>query len=326
MKLQQLQYVIAVVDNNLSITTAAKRIYTSQPGISKQIKLLEEELNAQIFHRKGKLITGLTEVGSEILERARKIVQEVNNIQQLSCETYQHKEGSLTVATSQTQAQYVLPQALTQFHEHYPNLKIDLRQATAIEIIEDIKNQKVDFAIASGNDDLGPEIIKIPCYQWDKIAIFPQDHELGDLKDITLSDITKHPILTYKIDDEKHSTFLNACKEQNITPNVVFTARDADIIKTYVRKGFGVGLIAHMAFDNQADSDLIGYSTKHILPATTTWIAFNKNTFLRKYMKEFIKICVPHLTSENLDKILAEEHNHYSNSLEYKKNNLYLVS
>ena len=308
MKLQQLKYLIAIADNNLSITSAAQKIFTSQPGISKQLRLLEDELKTQIFERNGKQLVGITQAGKEVLTRARKVMQEINNIKRLTSEISQEDSGRFSIGTTQTQAQYVLPRTFSQFHKNYPNLKIDLQQGTTEQIISQLTRQEVDFVIASGTTELGPDIVQIPCYQWDRTLLFPQDHPLGDLRKITLEDLVQFPIVTYTSSDKESSSLSFACAKQGLVPNVVFTARDADIIKTYVRKGFGVGIIANMAYDTQLDKDLISYSTQDMLPKCTTWIAFHKNLFLKQYMKDFIKLFAPHISETELARYLYNEH------------------
>ena len=307
MKLHQLKYLIAIADNNLSITAAAAKIYTSQPGISKQLRLLEDELQIKIFERNGKQLVGITALGEEILNRSRKVLQEINNIKRLTSDINPSAHGNFTIGTTQTQAQYVLPQVFLNFHKQYPNLRIDLQQGSTDHIIELLNKQSIDFAIASGSDELGSDIVKIPCYQWDRILLFPQDHPLGDLVRPTLEDITQYPIVTYHVGDKGKSSFINSCRAENLEPNIVFTARNADIIKTYVKRGFGVGIIASMAFEAKSDRDLIGYSTKEILPRCTTWLAFNKNLFLRKYMKDFIQLFAPHISGQDYTRYLIQD-------------------
>lgn len=308
MKLQQLKYLIAIADNNLSITSAAQKIFTSQPGISKQLRLLEDELQTKIFERNGKQLVGITQVGKEILARARKVIQEINNIKRLSSEISQEDFGCFSIGTTQTQAQYVLPRTFSTFHNEYPSLKIDLHQGTTEQIIDQLNKQEVDFVIASGSVELGPDIVQIPCYQWDRTLLFPQDHPLGDLRKISLEDLAQYPLVTYNFSDKSSSSLLRACNEAKIEPNIVFTARDADIIKTYVRKGFGVGIIASMAYDPEIDKDLISYSTRDMLPKCTTWLAFNKNLFLKQYMKDFIELFAPHISQQELVRYLYSEH------------------
>jgi len=314
MKLHQLKYLIAIADNNLSITAAAAKIYTSQPGISKQLRLLEDELQIKIFERNGKQLVGITTLGEEILNRSRKVLQEINNIKRLTSDINPSAQGNFTIGTTQTQAQYVLPEVFLNFHKQYPNLRIDLKQGSTDHIIELLNKQSIDFAIASGSDELGPDIVKIPCYQWDRILLFPQDHPLGDLVRPTLEDITQYPIVTYHVGDKGKSSFINSCRAENLEPNIVFTARNADIIKTYVKRGFGVGIIASMAFEAKSDRDLIGYSTKEILPRCTTWLAFNKNLFLRKYMKDFIQLFAPHISEKDYKRYLFQDNSLPSNN------------
>ncbi|MBV1911245.1 MAG: LysR family transcriptional regulator [Kangiellaceae bacterium] len=307
MKLQQLRYLLATVENNFNITTAAERIYTSQPGISKQLKLLEEELDLKIFERSGKQLIGLTASGEQVVLHARRALQEVENIKRLSEDKNQVEHGSFRLATTQTQAKYVLPTVLTRFHQRYPNLAIDIQHSSVDHIIQMLLEQKIEFAIASDNQSLHPDIIKIPCYEWDRVILFPQDHELGNLKQLSLEDIASFPIVTYKEPATGNSGLVNAMSKKDLLANIVFTARDADVIKTYVRKNIGIGIVAEMAFDSKVDSDLISYSTRGMLPRCTTWLAFNKNLLMRNYMYAFIELFAPHLSREEVNSYLTNE-------------------
>ena len=308
MKLQQLKYLLAIEDNNLSISKAAEKIFTSQPGISKQLRLLEEELDCQIFNRNGKQLVGVTSLGREIINRARNIIQEVNNIKRLSGEkSITSEDTTISLATTQTQANYVLPSVFTQFHKVYKNLKFEIEQGSTEQIIELLSKDKVDFAIISGNLNLPSDIIKIPCFQWNRLIIFPLNHPLGDLKEIKLQDLAKYPLITYNMNSKKKSTLMTAAKNENIDLNILFTAQDADVIKTYVRNEMGVGIIASMAFEPKVDEDLIGYSTKNLLPRSTTWLIFKKGTFIPSYMKDFIQIFAPHVSHEVINRYLTED-------------------
>lgn len=309
MKLQQLIYLIAIADNNLSITKAAEKLFTSQPGISKQLRLLESELETKIFIRNGKQLVGVSELGEEIISRARKVLHEINHIKNISNLANESESGNFSIATTQTQAQYVLPKVFANFHKRYPQLTIDLQQGTSEQILSQLQKQEVDFAIASGNIELGANIVKIPCFQWDRTVLFPQDHPLGDLRKITLQDLAKYPIVTYpSMGPAEKSSLKDAFNKVKLEPNIVFTARDADVIKTYVRNGFGIGIVASMAFSPKQDRDLLGYSTKDILPRCTTWLAFNKNMFLKKYMKDFINDFAPHISKEQLSRYLHQDY------------------
>jgi len=306
MKLQQLKYLLAIVENNFNITTAAERIYTSQPGISKQLKLLEEELDLRIFERNGKQLVGLTTMGEQVVNHARTALNEVENIKRLSDNNNQIVDGSFRLATTQTQAKYVLPSVLTRFHQRYPNLTIDLQHTSVDHSVQLLLDQKIDFAIASENQTLHSDLIKIPCYEWDRVILFPQAHELGNLTNITLQDIAKYPIVTYKERDQSHSGLQKAMRAQLLKPNIVMTALDADVIKTYVRNNVGIGIVAEMAYDQQLDKDLIGYSAKSLLPRCTTWIAFNKNLLIRNHMYTFIELFAPHLTRQVISQHLNQ--------------------
>lgn len=305
MKLQQLKYLLAIVENNFNITTAAERIYTSQPGISKQLKLLEEELDLLIFKRNGKQLIGLTATGEQVVKHARNALNEVENIKRLSDNNNQIAEGSFRLATTQTQAKYVLPNVLTQFHQRYQNLTIDMQHTSVDHSVQLLLDQKIDFAIASENQTLHSDLIKIPCYEWDRVILFPQQHPLGNLTKITLQDLAKYPIVSYKELEHSHSGLLKSMQAKNLQPNIVMTTRDADVIKTYVRNSVGIGIVAEMAFDAKTDNDLIGYSTKDLLPRCTTWIAFNKNLLIRNYMYTFIELFAPHLTRETVNQYLG---------------------
>lgn len=323
MKLQQLKYLLAIVENNFNITTAAERIFTSQPGISKQLKLLEEELDLKIFERSGKQLVGLTSAGMQVVNHARKALQEVENIKRLSDDKNQVEHGTFRLATTQTQAKYVLPSVLTRFHQRFQNLSIDIQHASVEHIVQLLLEQKIDFAIASDNQTLHPDIIKVPCYQWDRMILIPQDHELGNLTKITLYDLAKYPIVTYKEPSNGNSGLVKAMNAKNLKANIVFTARDADVIKTYVRKSIGIGIVAEMAFDPKVDTDLIGYSTKTLLPRCTTWLAFNKNLLMRNYMYCFIELFAPHLSREKVNSFLSQQNKaEHKNQQNDKESNL----
>jgi len=307
MKLHQLKYLVAIAENDFNITAAAEKIYTSQPGISKQLKLLEDELDIKIFERNGKQLIGLTALGEDVVKHARRTLQEVENIKRLSQDKKKVESGRFCLATTQTQAKYVLPAVLKRFHARYPNLSIDIQQGSAEQLQQLLEKKQIDFAIASDNTALSPDIIKVPCYHWDRTVVFPPDHPLGDLTKPTLADIAKYPLITYKEPQSGESSLVKNMKSLGLTPNVVFTARDADVIKTYVEKGLGVGIIANMAFDPKIDVNLIGFSASNILPRCTTWIAFNKNLLLRNYMYCFIELFAPHITRAWLDQYISND-------------------
>ena len=293
MKLQQLRYLVAIVDNGLNITAASQALFTSQPGVSKQVKLLEDELSLQLFIRRGKSLTALTEAGHEVLERARTILNEVSKIKSLSSELAGQQQGDLVVATTHTQARYVLPDLLEGFHKDFPDISIKLHQGTSDRIANQVQDQQVDFAIASGRNELFGELVIFPIYQWERTILVPPDHPLTKLEQVSLADLAAHPIISYTHSFDDDSDQASAFKAAGIEPNVVFTAEDPDVIKTYVRRGMGVGIVACMAFDPAEDTGLVAISAAHLFPRCTTWIGFRRDRFLRDYMIAFLELMVP---------------------------------
>jgi LysR family cys regulon transcriptional activator len=303
MKLQQLKYLLAIVDNGLNITAAAERLYTSQPGVSKQLKLLEEELGLQLFVRRGKSLGSITAAGEQVIARARLIMAEVENIRSLASDYYQEEEGTLSIATTHTQARYVLPDVIREFRERYPRVSLNLHQGTSEQIADMVQANEIDFAIATGSHELFGNLLLVPSYHWDRKIIVPKDHELATLeRKITLEDLAKHPLVTYVFSFGGQSSLKRAFADQGLDPDVVFTARDADVIKTYVRMGLGVGIVASMAEDCSDGKDLAALKAEGLFPRSTTWIGFRKDVVLRRYMLDFVQLFAPHITSDQLEK------------------------
>ena len=303
MKLQQLKYLLAIVDNGLNITAAAEKLYTSQPGVSKQLKLLEEELGMQLFARKGKSLGGITAAGEQVIERARLIMAEVDNIRSLASDFYQEEEGTLSIATTHTQARYVLPGVIREFRERYPNVSLNLHQGTSEQIADMVAANEIDFAIATGAHDLFSDLLLVPSYHWDRKIVVPRGHKLAELdRKLTLADLARFPLVTYVFSFGGQSSLKRAFAEQGLEPDVVFTARDADVIKTYVRMGLGVGIVASMAADCEDQKDLISVDAEGLFPRSTTWIGFRKDIVLRRFMLDFVQLFAPHITAEQLEK------------------------
>ena len=301
MKLQQLKYLIAIVDNGLNITAAAERLYTSQPGVSKQLKLLEEELGMQLFTRKGKSLDAVTPAGERVIERARVIMQEVENIRSLASEYFEEDRGSLSIGTTHTQARYVLPEIIAEFRRRFPNIMLNLHQGTSEQLADMVAGNKIDFAIATGSQHLFSELLLVPSYHWDRSIIVPKGHPLTGLEQkITLQDLVDYPLVTYVFSFSGESSLKRAFAEQGLEPNVGFTARDADVIKTYVRMGLGVGIVASMAADCADRDDLQVIDAEGLFPRSTTWIGYRKNAVLRRYMVDFIQLFAEHVTPQQL--------------------------
>lgn len=306
MKLQQLRYLVAIVDNGLNITAASNALYTSQPGVSKQVKLLEDELLLQLFTRKGKSLSGLTEAGREVVERARRILTEVDNIRSLSNELAGVKQGELVVATTHTQARYVLPDLLEGFHRAFPNIAISLHQGTSDRIARQVSDQEADFAIASGHSGLFADLVTFPMYRWERNVLVQPNHPLAHKSRVSLQDLARYPIISYTHSFDEDSDQASAFRAAGIKPNVVFTAEDPDVIKAYVRKGMGVGIVACMAYDREQDRDLVALDAGRLFPSCTTWIGFRKDRFLRDYMFAFLELMVPGTNRHKIEELIAQ--------------------
>jgi LysR family cys regulon transcriptional activator len=304
MKLQQLKYLLAIVDNGLNITAAAERMYTSQPGVSKQLKLLEEELGMQLFTRKGKSLGSITAAGHQVIDRARIIMREADNIRSLASDYYQEEEGSLSIATTHTQARYVLPEIVAEFRKRFPKVGLNLHQGTSEQIADMVASNDIDFAIATGSVELFGDLMLVPSYRWDRSIVVPNGHKLTELdRKITLQDLAEFPLVTYVFSFGGQSSLKRAFANEGLEPDVVFTARDADVIKTYVRMGLGVGIVASMAADCADKKDLQVIDAEGLFPRSTTWIGYRKDTVLRRFMIEFIQLFASHLSADQVEEI-----------------------
>jgi LysR family cys regulon transcriptional activator len=302
-KLQQLRYLIAIVRSHLNISAAAETLYTSQPGISKQLRLLEEELGVELFSRNGKHLTEITPVGRQIITKAESILREVNNIQILAEEYRDDRRGNLSMATTHTQARYALPPVIKVFRERYPAVTLQVHQGSPVQIAELVQSGEVDFAIATEAVELFDDLIMMPCYIWERCVLVPVGHPLVALDRLSLLDVACYPLVTYVFGFTGRSQLDEAFRSAQLKPNVVFTATDADIIKTYVRLGMGIGIVARMAYDPRYDQDLVRLDAGHLFATNLTRIGFRRGTFLRCYMYDFIQLFAPHLTHERVRRV-----------------------
>ena len=305
MKLQQLRYIWEVARHDLNVSATAQSLYTSQPGISKQIRLLEDELGVEVFSRSGKHLTRVTPAGQAILSIAGEILQKVESIKQVAQEFSDERKGSLDVATTHTQARYALPPTITNFMKQYPDVSLHMHQGTPMQISEMAANGTVDFAIATEAMSHFSDLVMMPCYRWNRSVVVPKDHPLTQVSKLTLEDLAAQPIVTYVFGFTGRSKLDDAFVNAGLEPKVVFTAVDSDVIKTYVRLGLGVGIIATMAFDEKQDTDLVALDASHLFEPSTTKIGFRKGTFLRGYMYDFIQRFAPHLTPDVVREVQA---------------------
>jgi Transcriptional regulator len=308
MKLQQLRYIWEVAHHDLNVSATAQSLYTSQPGISKQIRLLEDELGVEIFSRSGKHLTRITPAGEAILRTAGEILRKVESIKQVAQEFSNERKGSLSIATTHTQARYALPKVIGDFIKRYPDVSLHMHQGTPMQISEMAADGTVDFAIATEAMELFSDLIMLPCYRWNRCVLVPKNHPLTQVSQLTIEDIAKYPIVTYVFGFTGRSRLDEAFLEHGLAPKVVFTAADADVIKTYVKLGLGIGIVAKMAFQPEEDSDLVALDASHLFRASTTKIGFRRGTFLRGFMYEFIEEFAPHLTKD----VINEAFNRHS--------------
>lgn len=305
MKLQQLRYIVEIENHNLNVSSTAEGLYTSQPGISKQVRMLEDELGVQIFGRSGKHLTHVTPAGKEVIKIAREVMTKMHAIRAVVGEHTYPDRGILAIATTHTQARYALPPVIKQFIEHYPQVSLHMSQGSPIQIAEDVSKGNSDFAIATEALHLYKDLVMLPCYHWNRSVVVKADHPLADKKNITISELAQYPIVTYTHGFTGRSELDEAFYKAGLQAKIIFTATDADVIKTYVRLGLGIGIIASMAVDPNQDQDLVIIDTRDKFSYSTTKIGFHRNSFLRSYMYDFIWHFAPHLTPDVVDKAIA---------------------
>ncbi|MCK3657310.1 transcriptional regulator CysB [Pasteurellaceae bacterium Pebbles2] len=301
MKIQQLRYIIEIVNQNLNVTEAAAALYTSQPGISKQVRLLEEELGLEIFERNGKHIKAITPAGKKIVAIARELLVKTQAIRAVADEYTRPNHGVLRIATTNTQARYMLPSVIQRFSKQYPDVSLHVHQGSPSQIYDALLSGEVDLAITTEAQYLFDDLILLPCYLWNRSVVVPKTHPLASVEKLTIEELGKHPLVTYTFGFTGVSDLDYAFNSAGILPNIVFTATDADVLKTYVRLGLGVGIFASMAH-TEMDTDLVAIDASHLFKSSMTQIAFKHSTFLRNYMYDFINYFSPHLTKRLVEK------------------------
>ncbi|HYJ18686.1 MAG TPA: HTH-type transcriptional regulator CysB [Burkholderiales bacterium] len=301
MKLQQLRYICEVARQNLNLSNAAEALFTSQPGISKQVRSLEEELGVDIFVRHGKRVVAVTEPGKAILEVALRVLKDVENLRQVGEEFTEKDNGRLTIATTHTQARYALPPVIHRFTKRYPAVRLSLRQGSPTQISELVTSGEADVAIATEAIEHYEDLVMLPCYEWNRCVLVQPGHPLLKQKKLTLEAMAAFPIITYDFAFTGRSRINQAFTDRGLKPNVVLTAIDADVIKTYVELGMGIGIVAMMAYDPKRDSHLKAIDASHLFEPSTTRIGIRKNSYLRGYTYEFIEMFAPHLNRGAVD-------------------------
>jgi LysR family cys regulon transcriptional activator len=307
MKLQQLRYLTEVVRRGLNVSEAAAALHTSQPGISKQIRALEDELGVQVFVRHGKRLVSLTEPGKAVVAIAERILAEAQNLRRAGEEFANDQVGTLTVAATHTQARYALPQAVAAFKRRYPKVELVLQQGNPTQICEQVLAGEADLGVATEMIDEARDLVSLPVYQWNRCVVVPPRHPLLKRTPLTLEKLAEYPIVTYDFAFANRSLVQRAFEARGLTPHVVLSAQDSDVIKTYVELGLGVGILARMAFDEQRDRALRAIDASHLFESSTTRLGIKRNAYLRRYAYEFIELFAPHLPRAVVERTVRGE-------------------
>jgi len=302
MNFQQLRYVREAVRQGLNLTEAANALFTSQPGISKQIRELEDELGIEIFVRRGKRLVDLTEPGRTVVQVIERLLAEADNLRQVGKEFADRDSGSLTIATTHTQARYALPSVVQQFRAQYPKVRLSLQQGSPTQLAEMVIGGQADVAIATEALDHYPELLALPGYTWHHCVVVPQGHPLTKVKLLTVDELARYPLITYSPEFTGRSHIDQAFASKALKMDLVLTAIDADVIKTYVELGLGVGVIAAMAYDAKRDAQLRAIDAGHLFRDNTTRLAVKRAAYLRRYTYAFIQMFAPQLTPEIVDR------------------------
>ncbi|MBZ0223090.1 MAG: LysR family transcriptional regulator [Dokdonella sp.] len=289
MNLTQLRYLAAIADSGLNITLAAERVHATQPGISKQLKQLEDELGFQLFARKGKSLESITPAGRQVISRARVILAEAANIRALAANLRNEDHGELRIATTHTQARFALPTPIASLKRRYPHVSVHLQPGDDSEILEVLEHGQTDLAVVSSAGTAPVKGFALPAYRWERVVLVPRNHPLADLQRApTLEELAAYPLVSYESSLKPESSLRRAFLEAGLQPRLAFTARDADLIKTYVRAGLGVGILAEMALLPEDAGDLRALPADSLFPTCTTWIVMRRDRVLRDFALEFI--------------------------------------
>lgn len=304
MKVHQLKYIREVARHNLNVSNASEVLHTSQPGVSKQIQLLEDELNLQIFKRNGKRLIGITEPGRQILVMAERVLHELENIKRVGEEFSREDTGELVISATHTQARYHLPAAVKRFIEAYPNVKLTIHQGSPSQVSEQVMKGEAHIGLATEAISNYEELATLPCYTWNRCLVLPHEHPLLNEPPLTLEKIARFPVITYDFAFAGGSMVNKVFAQHGLNLNVVLTAIDSDVIKTYVELGLGIGLLAKMAYNPERDRNLAMLDASHLFPDSVTRIGIRKDAYLRGFQYAFIQTIASHLTKEVVDAAL----------------------
>lgn len=305
MNFQQLRIIRETVRRGFNLTEVANALFTSQSGVSKHIKDLEDELGIELFVRKGKRLLGLTEPGKELVVMVERMLLDAGNIKRLAEQYSNRDEGTLTIATTHTQARYALPKVVTEFKHAFPRVYLKLHQASPEELVQMLLDGEADIGIATEAVAEVPELASFPYYSWHHSVIVPAGHALESVQPLTLEAISRFPVITYHEGFTGRARIDQAFARAGLVPDVAMSALDADVIKTYVELGLGVGILASMAFNPTRDDGLRCLDSRHLFPENVTRIAVRRGHYLRGFAYRFIELCAPELTEAVVSQALA---------------------
>lgn len=307
MNLQQLRAVREATHRGFNLSVVANVLHTTQPAISRQIRELEQELGVEIFTRHGKRLTGHTTAGRELLPIVERLLQEQANLRTAAADFKSRDAGELVVATTHTQARYALPRVVAQFRRKFPHVKLAFHQAEPQRIVDAVRSGEADIGIATESLARATDLLSFPCYTWNHVIVVPADHALAKVRRPTLRELARHPIVTYEVIFTGRPHIDEAFARAEIQPDIVLTALDSDVIKTYVREGLGIGIIAAMAFDQRTDNDLVALDAAHLFSSNVTRLAMRRGVELRSYVYDFIELFAPTLTHATISQALRAE-------------------
>ena len=305
MNLQQFKAVREAENHGFNLTEVAAALHTTQPAISRQIIEFEQELGVELFARRGKRLTGHTPAGKQIAAIIDRILQEQANLRRVAADFKQRDEGELVIATTHTQARYALPKVVARFKQRYPKVKLAFHQAEPQRIVEAVRRGDADIGIATESLARASDLLSFPCYTWSHVVVVPQDHPLAAARQVALADLARFPIVTYEVTFTGRPNIDAAFARVGLTPEIVLTALDSDVIKTYVRERMGIGIIAAMAYDARADADLVVLDGAHLFASNVTRLAVQRDIKLRSYCYDFIEQFAPTLTRAVVERALA---------------------
>jgi LysR family transcriptional regulator, cys regulon transcriptional activator len=311
MNLHQFRFVQEAARRNLNLTEAAKALHTSQPGVSKAIIELEEELGVEIFARHGKRLKRITEPGTHVLKSIELIMREVGNLKRIGEQFSLQDSGTLSIATTHTQARYVLPQPISKLRDAFPKVNVSLHQGTPDQVAKMLIDEVAEVGIATESLADYSELVTLPCYEWQHVLVMPADHKLAQVSQVTLADLALEPIITYHPSFTGRTKIDAAFAAKKLSPRIALEAIDSDVIKTYVRTGLGVGIVAEMAVKDELSNDLVIKPAGHLFGKNVARVAFKRSAYLRNFVYTFAELLSDRLNRKLIDRAMSGQADDY---------------